>query len=193
MINDPEPAGLGADKPEYKWNSDEVIRPGLTCNQAARFMSAYVTSFRLLAIANKLGGIKELNQSLGRLIDLQQLAGEKSKKAGQPSKEIDAITNLGAAAAWLAATEVLDGEVNLIDLFTLSGMATDAACNIADENKDVFENGEIRFGVRSVEGGGFEIGTNIINMKDLKKAVDESGVKDIIKQYDKSKGSQGAN
>lgn len=187
MINESEPAGLGADKPGQGWNTDTPCAAGLSCNEVAKFMNAYMTGFRLFAISGEEGGMESQLKQISQLYEMLRSAAFDTGLTGQ--KKDDALNglSLGIAAAGLAAISATS-KIPTETCVAISNMAQEAALTLLAKDPKVIESGEIRFAVRKGPDG-IEVGGVVVSYEDLTKQMESS---ELIKALKKAK-NQGDN
>ncbi len=191
MINETESAGLGAEKqPEKKWNSDEQAIPGFTCEEAARFMTAYITAFRLMAESSVNGGTKAQLYSMIRLLELQWTSVYGDSYKGCDKDNADKNIQLGIASVSLATIANLMAGIPLEQLVRLTTLATNATLHVTEISKEALNAGILRFGVRIVSGDEIEVGCKIIPHSEMDSAIKESGIDKMIKKMDEGKNPQ---
>lgn len=186
MINEAEPAGLGADQPEQKWNTDEPAGNGLTCHEVSRFMNAYMTAFRLFSIAGSHGGLEAQMKDIIHLYEIQRRAVFDS---GLKGKEKDYALNglvIGIAAAGLAAISAT-GSISCEVFAELTAAAQETALGMLGKNPKALETGELRFSVRNSPEG-MAVGCSVVSYEDLEKQLGDSPlIQSLMKQEKQEK------
>ncbi len=184
MIDLTEPGMLGGknNEQDQKWNSDALACLGMTCNEAARFMSAYITSLKTLVIAEKNGGPGGRAKELASHLLLQVRACYESGLMEQNKEHALKGLEIGILAVCAAAISA-DRNVWHEELLKLAASAEDGAVAVMKKLPDDFDKGEVRFQVRKHPEGGIEVGCALVSHVDLQKQMaDNPFMQAVMKQ-----------
>lgn len=168
MINDPE-ASAGAPNPqEYKWNGNEIAVPGMTCGEAATFMTNYVSNYRLLEGAKQRGGYQEYLVLLMSLLDMHR-KGVYSLELPKELSMDKAEEGLKLAVTALAYGIISSStSVSAQDLFRCADTAMQVAVQKGEEQPDKVKSGALHYGVRPNQDGiGVQVGCKIVSPAEL--------------------------
>lgn len=180
MINEPIPEGLGEPQPP-EWNSkvDEVM-PGLTCNDAAKFMGAYIGSFRLLEGIKKQSGLKGQIEMINNLVQIQCKSVYDYGLGKEEPERTDKLVQLGVMAVMLAAHASCIG-LDIQGGLQLANHAMNAALQVAEKNPDKVKESALSYAVRkSAQGDGLDITVDLIDVAVAKAAMKKSEIGSII-------------
>ncbi len=181
MISDIEDKG-SAPEPKIAWNTEAPAIKGMTCGEAARFMSAFISSFRMLSAADQQDGRREtLDQLLGMLLLHRQAAYEKPLE-GMTKELADRDTEIGLAAMGLASIYATTN-MEVSQLLQLSVTAMGIASGILDKVPPESQNVNLRFVVRpSGQEHQLEFGAFIQSDEEVKASQDKSGITKLVEE-----------
>lgn len=124
-------------------NGSAIAFGDFTYDQAGKFLSVYVSAFRALSVAFKIGGIAGAIKSQAKLMDSMVSAGDKL--------DGDAIKPAVAAIAHAMSSVITTCDP--VDLAGFTNKALEATHKVFDEKPNVYQTSHIMFEASGAEGG----------------------------------------
>lgn len=181
----PSDDSIGDQKSTPNWNSTEEVFPGMTAGEAARFMAAFISAFRIFSIAESLEGRESLMKHVSKLIDFQVRAAYITPLPGVTEKSAERDTELGLAATAMAAIQVVSA-IDSRQFCELSLTAMRAANEIMKSACDDKPVGNIKFIVRKAPDDGIiEVGVTIETPQQTQESMDKAGISKLIEDVTK--------
>ncbi len=155
----------------HEWDSDEIAFANFSCDQAARFLGAFTSAFRALAIAND---PHQQTATLRQLLATQQALFQSGALSEEDTKFAEKSIPVGLTAIGMAIVAVNAGcdPRHILALASSGFKAMEKLSATIDASKNHFD-----FHVRKGEDENLEIAITPMSMEELegKAALTEMG------------------
>ena len=158
-------------------DSSAIAFGDFTYDQAGKFLSVYISAFRAISVAFKIGGLEGAVKTQAKIMDSVIKIGD----GVDPSSIKPAA--IGVAHAFATAVAACDP----VDLAAFSNKALEATHAVFDKSPDVYRSSHIMFAA-SKEKGGIQLKAYAVPFDELDQSV-EARFDKIISINNKSVGN----